>query len=170
MTIIKQTDWLDPFGNPVQNIGENPARKYRELLMAEDPNDPDRAAPYVVKGPLPAGLTLYCRVPHGLSAEVAGGSRIPDVAIPILVDNPLTPTIGAPRIGLVWDPNQVFPNSSPNGLWADEDYIYLFVNSSTDMGLEDEMRFVVYIEYTHSIIGNEIVTGEYERIGFGGPI
>jgi hypothetical protein len=169
MSVIKQTNWQIPTGQPeptFQTPGFNPP-VYRELLMAEGPDgEPE---PYVV---IMTNQSDAVRVPHGMSIDApvrgagnngnpnpvaAGNARIPDVAIPILVGYVGFKSVNeSANIGLLWDPSQV--TTTNTGTWADESYIYLYI---TTVAIPLPVAFVVYVEYTHSAIKNEIVTGEY---------
>lgn len=162
MAIIKQTDWQPPVTTTfttLQRLGENPVRAYRELLMAEDANgDP---IPYRILG------SSIIRVPYGMAyanPATVNQSRVPDVVIPIVVTN-LTyadpPTTGA-IVCPVWVPTPPVPllHTPSTGMWVDENYIYLAVVDSNPFG-SDPVDFIVYVEYTHSIIRNEVITGDY---------
>ena len=168
MSIIKQTDWVPPDNTTfptLQRLRQNPDGPYRELLMAEDPNSGE-PIPYNV----PTGTAV--RIPHAMSlgslgvdgqAASASDARIPDVVIPVMVtDTVLGPPDGI--VSLIWDAiGALGPNGSSTGMWVDEDYVYLYVGGG--QGLTASV--VVYVEYTHSIIRNEIVTGEYYPLSAG---
>lgn len=183
MAIIKQTDWppiVVTTHATVQQVGDVPKRAYRELLMAENANG--IPIPYDYDDNINAGNVHFIRIQHGMSVGagvgalgVGGGavqtvtpvatgvqdpSRIPDVVIPVLVEDQSAPSGGA-TIALMWDPNQQqgLPVSS-TGMWADENYIFLAIRNPTAAAI-NRVKFVVYVEYTHSIITNEIVTGAY---------
>jgi hypothetical protein len=144
----------------VQNLGENPERAYRELLMGEDENG--NPIPYNA----PTGTVI--RIPHSMSLGGAViDARIPDVVIPVPIAD--MGAFGPPDaiISLLWDPNNALaiPNGPSTGMWVDEDHVYLFIGGS-----KGSVSFVVYVEYTHSVIRNEIITGAYEYLygGLGG--
>lgn len=164
MAIIRQNEWQPPvtttFGT-IQDLGENPHRAYREILMAAD--DDGNPVPYQ------ATPGLLIRIPHGLSLDTSTAqARIPDVVIPVPVANLSDLAAYMPHgpIAPIWAPTSVVPltNGPSTGMWMDESYVYLFVGGTVDEGNE-ETAFVVYVEYTHSVITNEIVTGAYEYIG-----
>jgi hypothetical protein len=178
MTVIKQTDWTTYTGAPeptMQQLGENPV-VYREMLMAADENG--TPVPYRVDNIVVP--KIFVRVPHGLSTDAsvrtagdpgnpntvgAGHERIPDVAIPILVDDTGDLLLNAApflNVALAFDSANVF---STTGYWADESYIYLSLSTSAPGA---SAAFLVYVEYTHSVVKNEIVTGEYDTVF--GPI
>jgi hypothetical protein len=170
MSVIRQNDILSYTGVPdptLQTLRENPLYAYRELLMAEGAT-PDEPIPYVVSAT--GGVPNWFRIPHGLSHRAAsrsgitgppaapntvaaGDERIPDVAIPILVEfadvfTHLTrPSIALLTSGL---------SGSTTGWWADESYIYVAIS----VAVTGYVAFVVYVEYTHSVIRNEIITGQ----------
>ena len=187
MAIIKQTDWTPPVvatHGTVQQIGENPTRTYRELLMAEDVNgDP---VPYRYDNGIAAGAIAYLRIPHAMSVGAGVGnvtppvvvtpvatgvndpSRIPDVVIPMLVTDMADVATNRPGVSveLVWDAAQALGLPViDTGMWADENYIYIAIyNDNTAGTATTVVSFVVYVEYTHSVITNEIVTGTYYQM------
>lgn len=152
MAIIPIPDWVPPDTatfDTVQKLKQNPDGPYRELLMAEDADG--NPVPYKVPT---GGEAALIRVPHGLSTP--GNPRIPDVVVPVPVADLAAEAFGVGLPLLAWAPG-VVPDGSKTGMWADDEYIYLLV---LGFGF-DQADFVVYIEYTHSIIRNEIITGEY---------
>lgn len=165
MAVIKQHDWEPPVTTTfptLQKLKQNPDGPYRELLMADDGNG--NPVPYKsVSG-------IVVRVPHALYIEpgtATDEARIPDVVIPILVAD-MTAEDGADHpttiqgVNLVWAPTSTIGLSATptTGMWIDENYVYLYIAGSGG----ENVAFVVYVEYTHSIITNEIVTGTYEFI------
>jgi hypothetical protein len=82
------------------------------------------------------------------------------VVIPIpvvLVDDTTAP--GA-TIVPAWNTDAVhLTPGSTTGMFADEDYVYLCVIGAA--GGVAHIYFVVYVEYTNSVITNEIVTTTY---------
>ena len=169
MAVIKMTNLLDLAGHHIQNLGENPVGGYRELLMAEPTPEQQEAGimaiPYTVFGLAP--LTQYfIRIPHAMSADAAH-ARIPDVVLPVLVSTPNPPPTSIFPVGLkpLIDATMTYNN----GWFADGQYVYLSLENPNDV--EVATAFMVYVEYTHSIIKNEIVTGDYGYLGsayFGG--
>jgi hypothetical protein len=164
MTIIKQTDIHDILGNSVQDLRENPLQSYRELLSAPPPpgHDADHLyAPYSVT--VPAGTRVVVRIPHAMSigslgvagqAAAAANARVPDVVIPVQTANLNTPVASVEVRALIDGSGAV----SPTGGSADKDYVYLVLFNHDTQSAHD-VQFLVYIEYTHSIITNEAVTG-----------
>jgi hypothetical protein len=181
MSIIRQTDWQPPVTTTfptVQDLRENPDGPYRELLMAEDENG--EAVPYQYIG-IVGGTVVYVRIPHALSIGALGTqvdaasvahSRIPDVVIPLVVEN-VDPDLGlshgAVDVRLVWDATQALTaldgRQSSTGIWADENFVYLALRNVS--AATADVSFVVYVEYTHSVIRNEIVTADYATLAFG---
>jgi hypothetical protein len=108
------------------------------------------------------GEAALVRIPHDLSTP--GNPRIPDVVIPVMVVDLTQPfSVGIP--GVPWMPGvvPVAAGGPKTGMWADDTHVYVFA-----LGLGfPEASFVVYIEYTHSVIRNEIVTGDYDVIEVG---
>ena len=187
MAIIRQSDWAPPLTtqtvpagshDTVQQIGENPTRTYRELLMAEDAAG--EPIPYRYDSAINAGAVAYLRIPHAMSVGAGVGnvtppavvtpvatgvndpSRIPDVVIPMLVTDlaDIGTNLAGVSLELIWDAAQALglPNIN-TGMWADENYIYIGNAAPTTV-----VSFVVYVEYTHSVITNEIVTGTYYQM------
>jgi len=179
MAIIKVTDWTPPDVTPhatVQQLGQTPERTYRQLLMAEDANG--SPIPYSFGGAINAGDQAFVRIPHAFSVGAAVGdltppatvtpvatgvndpSRIPDVVIPVLIED-VAHAAGAAVIALVWDAAAGLGADAPStGMWADENYIYLSIRNPTAAQI-NRVDFVVYVEYTQSVISNEVVTGTY---------
>jgi hypothetical protein len=169
MSIIRVVDWVPPNAATfptMQDYRENPDGPYRELLMAEDENgDP---IPYNV----PTGSVV--RIPHamgigsqGVQGQAVGvaQARIPDVVIPVLVaDMVLGPPDGL--VSLLWDATGIVAGGPSTGMWVDENYVYLYVGGDRALNAS----FVVYVEYTHSVIRNEVVTADYFTLvgGLGG--
>jgi hypothetical protein len=191
---VKQADLevLDPaaVGSflPMQPQGENPRTAYRELLCQQfvDPEtlEPDDSGvPVWYRIELAAGAAVTIRIPHGLSEFDDLGNlvygRVPDVIIPVRARNLLddltqfnfqmflatnyNPAGGPAVPGIGWD----------TGWVADAEYVYLTLfNPNTKA--EAEAKFFVYVEYTHSIVGNEMITGDYgvayEEVPGGGAV
>ena len=155
MAIIKQTDLLFLDGNPMQDLGENPTRTYRELLMeipsAQSGLDPTTyGVNYQVA--VAANTLNIVRIPHGLTS-LAANPIVPDVVIPVRCH-----VVGAARARLdvmtIIDPTLAI---SASGWTADGTYVYLALANHE---LQSHgVTFVVYIEYTHSIITSEFYTG-----------
>jgi hypothetical protein len=172
MSVIKQTDIPTYTGLPdatLQAFRENPRYAYRELLMQNGGADVDYAPiPYIM--PCTADEPNWFRIPHGMSegaaardgvtgppatpnTVAAGHERIPDVAIPILIEASGSFThLTRPSIALLAHPL----SGSTTGWWADESYIYIAIS----VAVTGTVGFVVYVEYTHSVIRNEIITGQ----------
>lgn len=164
MPIIKQTDWVPPVTTThttMQQLNERPYRTYRELLMADDGQGNPIPYSYAVV----SGHTVTLRIPHALSdpalAPGAGGpfvagaaaNRIPDVVVPVTVaPSTETPTV---HMALLWEPGLAVANRPSTGMWADENYVYIVLYN--DAQATRTHRFVIYVEYTHSAITNEIV-------------
>lgn len=174
MSIIRQTDFVQPANTPskVQNLGENPF-VYREILMAEDPVT-GAPIPYVLRG-VEQGQQAY-RIPHGLSTDapvrVSGNDgnpnspisaarvRIPDVVFPLLVvyvyNGGSVPVPSDMVIAPIFDTTGA---TNTTGWFADEGYVYVHVFNGS--AAPQDVAFVIYVEYTHSIIKNEVVLGAY---------
>jgi len=153
MAIIKQTDVLDLAGNPVQDLGEVPLRTYREILGQIPPAQFDantQYAPYSVN--VPAASRVIVRIPHGLSQGT--NLRRPDITIPVKVANVNDAATDNFDVRLLVDGTLAV---SPTGMPADGTYVYLALFNFTQAQLS--AKFVVYIEYTHSMITSEVVTG-----------
>jgi hypothetical protein len=101
---------------------------------------------------------MIVAVPHGLTTDPEN-PIVPDVVIPVPVyvlgEEPDTSLVGDVRV--IADGSGLTTSS---GWTADGDNVYLAVEG----GVDAEVRFFVYIEWTHSIIKNEVVTGAYEYI------
>jgi hypothetical protein len=170
MAIFRTQTWVPPVATTfptVQDYRENPDGPYRELLMAADVNG--IPVPFLFDVVLPAGGRTYIRIPHALSIGSTGAAgqaasavngRIPDVVIPIPIV-PVDDTIAPAAVVIpAWntDAAHLTPGST-TGMFADEDYIYLCVIGAGRAAAH--VYFVVYVEYTHSVITNEIVTTTY---------
>jgi hypothetical protein len=181
MSIIRMVDWVPPDSTTfptMQRYRQNPDGPYRELLMAEDENG--EPIPYEVTA-MP-NVKLVLAIPHALGigsqgtqpqAVAAGDARIPDVVIPVRVDDgsslPIVPGACLVELSLFWNP---LLGVSGTGMWADENYVYLVLNGIWVSG-PTPVQFVVYVEYTHSVVRNEIVTSEYAQryyVQAAGPI
>lgn len=177
MSIIRTTDWIPPVTTPyprVQDFKENPEVAYRELLMSSfvDPDtNEETPIPYVFEGTIPTEGFVIVRIPHalslnsqGLPGQLAAGrdARIPDVVIPIPVFDLAAPAIppGA-AIVAAWN-TMLLTQPSSTGMWADENYVYLAIIGIPDAPFH--INAAIYVEYTHSVITNEIVTSEYYQL------
>lgn len=160
MAIIKQTDLVLTDGSQLQNVGENPTRTYRELLMAIPEQgsglDPaTQAVPYFAR--LPGNTLRIYRIPHGLS-DSAATPRVPDVVIPVRYH-----VVGDNRFEA--DVMPIIDGTmaiSASGWTADGTYVYLAVANHNQA--QQDVRFVVYIEYTHSITTNEFYSGAVAQV------
>lgn len=140
----------------------NPQPAYRELLATE-PSAEQAAtgvdfAPYALEF-AEEGVRIVA-VPHGLTT-VAANPITPDVVIPI----PLYLIDGGEAATFAGDVRTVADSAgltTTSGWTADETYVYLAVYG----GVGDVVRFYVYIEWTHSIIKNEVVTADYNALAF----
>ena len=164
MSIINRYSLVEATGLNNETIREdydrNPVPSYRELLAAEP--TPEQAAagvdffPYTV--PFLGKGVMIVSIPHGLTTD-PNNPIIPDVVIPLPVY-----VIGEePDPGFVGDVRILVDGTgltTTSGWTADADNVYLAVQG----GLDQEVLFFVYIEWTHSVIRNEIVTGAYEYI------
>jgi hypothetical protein len=138
----------------------NPRPSYRELLAAEP--TPEQAAfglnffPYEVEA---GGKgVLIISIPHGLTTD-PNNPIVPDVVIPV----PVYVYNENPDAFLAGDVRPLIDGTatlSSSGWSADGDNVYLAVAFTTDQSV----YFFVYIEWTHSVIKNEVVTGAYEYI------
>jgi hypothetical protein len=175
MSIIRMVDWIPPVTttfNTVQDFRENPDGPYRELLMASvvDPETGEETpVPYFFDGDLDATGRAYLRIPHALSiaqpgdgtnAATVAQSRIPDVVIPMAVVDVEDLNPPGAAIAPAWNTNWLIPPSS-TGMFADENFIYVGLVGAG--GATCSLHFVIYVEYTHSMVRNEIVTYEYYR-------
>lgn len=176
MSIIKMTDWQPPntgtFGD-MQEFKQNPNGPYREILMDSTTTEAGEEVP--IPYAFEALVTGYqfIRIPHALSIAALGAdgqtatpaqARIPDVAIPVMVFDADNVDYQPPAclVMLAWNTDLLGLPASSTGAWADENYIYLaIVPVASAEATQVYAKFVVYVEYTHSIISNEIVTGEY---------
>lgn len=143
----------------------NPEPSYRELL-AQEPTAAEKAMdgylfkPYSVE--FSAKGVSVVGIPHGLTT-VSGNPITPDVVIPMLVFSMSGPPIASVIPGKLALVNDGSGLATSSGWGADENYVYIAVQGSAD----DTVLFYVYIEWTHSVIKNEVVTGAYEYIAFG---
>lgn len=174
MSIIKIEDWIPPDTSTfarMQDLKEQPAGPYREILMAEDADG--NPVPYVINQNGSIQNAILLRVPHGLSRH--GTPIIPDVVIPIAVA--YGPNVGIGLIYAAWEGSGFTPGGGPpialpwhskTRTWADDEYVYLLAFSfPTGEGGGQPVAFIVYIEYTHSVVRNEIITGAYEYYYLG---
>lgn len=179
MSIIKMTDWQPPNTgtfDDMQEFKQNPDGPYRELLMDSVMVEGEEVpVPYQFQGTIGAepGFAVI-RIPHALSigsAPLATGwqttpatvphSRIPDVVIPIPVFDLEHRVAPNAAIALAWNTDTAVVPGSSTGGFADENYIYLAILTAALGGADVDIKFVVYVEYTHSMISNEIVTSNY---------
>lgn len=152
-----------------RNHGQNPRPSYRELLAAEPSDEMKAAFPdikFVAYGiEFAADGIVLAAIPHGLTT-VTGDPIIPDVVIPVLaanvsVDGEL-PTLLPGAVALMADGSLGY---NTNGGFADDEYVYLLVSGTAN----ETTRFLVYVEWTHSVIKNEIVTGEATYLASAEP-
>ena len=143
-----------------QGHGLNPVPSYREILAAEPSEEQKEAglnyAPYQIEF---AGKgVVILAIPHGLTTD-PNNPIIPDVVIPVPLYN-VTSNLATfdSRMRLVIDPSGAIGPAS--GFYADEEYVYLAAEGEGPV----ELLFFVYVEWTHSVIRNEIVTGAYEYL------
>ena len=150
MPIIKLVNFALADGTNFRVVHQNPQRAYREILMRDNNGLP---VPYQVY--LAQNDAVVVGIPHGLST-MTGHPVLPDVVIPIAVWTPDVTIWSHADFVIVLDPNRVI---SPTGAWADETYVYIGVAMRGAQAAW--IRFVVYVEWTHSLIENEVITGNY---------
>ena len=140
----------------------NPQPSYRELLAAEP--TPEQAEvginffPYMVEISGGKGV-LIVAIPHGLTTD-PDNPIVPDVVIPVpvYVYSPVEPDpFFAGDVRPVVDGTGIVTSS---GWTADGDNVYVAVAVAAGL----PVYFFVYIEWTHSVIKNEVVTGAYEYV------
>ena len=168
MTIIRIIDQpvlpAPPFVNYVQELHRQPMRTYREILGADyqpwGVGTPHVAIPY--RFAVASAHAVTVAIPHGLNKDAAGNpvdthKCIPDVVMPVRVHNlsGAGDIAAGTFIALAYN-TMVVGAPWVNGFYADEDNVYLtLVNESQNLA---EIQFFVYVEYTHSIIGDEFYT------------
>ena len=171
MAIIRIIDQpvLPGAPNYVQELQRQPVRTYREILGADyQPLGPGTlphvAIPYVFN--VDAGFAVTVAIPHGLNkvpgvpvdTDVDTHKRIPDVVIPMRVhhiNGPVYDLTSGLAITLAYN-DVIDPLLWTNGFYADEDNVYLTLINRTQA--QARILFLVYIEFTHSVIGDEFYT------------
>jgi hypothetical protein len=165
MPIIKMVDF--PITPPLylgrlQSLGIQPGRTYREILARDVVvNGVHVAEPYVFDV---AGVTaITVAIPHGLSRDangtvLTGTGRIPDVVTPFRVHY-INPADGVSDLSDIEVLGAV--SGAAIGLWtsgwcADAKNVYITL---VIWGAQSaRVRFFVYTEFTHSVIGDEAYT------------